>query len=140
MDKPLRRSRIAKRPKASRKKLARYADSLWSQIVRRRETGCVDTKAHACAGAFQAAHGFSRRYHATRWNLLNGFKLCAGAHVRYTYDPLAWDAFLREWWGEALYTELRTTAQGNAKQDLPQIVTALEAVLHTGSDVPQVQA
>ena len=130
--KPLKRARIAKRPRASRKKAVLYADSLWSQIVRRREGGCVDPRPHKCAGCFQAAHGFSRRYYGTRWNLQNGFKLCAGAPVYYTHRPLEWDDHLRRTFG-VFYEDMRAAALSvQAKQDLPQITAALEAVLHTG--------
>ena len=79
----------------------------------------------------QAAHGFSRRYHATRWNLLNGWCLCSGCHVRYTFDPIGWDDILRDLMGTR-YEELRTTAQSNQRVDLELGIPALEAVLHGG--------
>jgi len=131
--KAIKRGKLAKKPRHSRKKAVLYADSLWSQIVRRREGGCVSNRP-THAGGFQAAHGFSRRYHATRWNLRNGFKLCQGCHVFFTHRPLEWEDFLLEALGELGYIGLRCNALANERQDLPQITAALEAVLHTGSE------
>lgn len=130
---PKPRKRIAKTPRHSRKKLALYADSLWSQIVRKREGGCVSGRP-SHAGVFQAAHGFSRRYHATRWNLRNGFKLCQGCHVYYTHRPLEWDNWLMNAWGADLYAGMRADALRNDRVGLDCVVMALEAVLHTESE------
>jgi len=139
LPKPVKRTakakkRPAKKSKAPRRKLIHYADSLWSQIIRRRGVCQVCGKTER----LQAAHGFSRRYHATRWNLLNGRCLCSGCHVRYTFDPIGWDDILR---GEGVcelweYEDLRTTAQSNKRVDLEQTIAALEAVLHSGAAVP----
>jgi hypothetical protein len=128
-----RKARI-KPTKRPRRKLLKYADSLWSAIVRRREGGCVSGR-DSHAGVFQAAHGFSRRYHATRLNLLNGHKLCLGCHVFFTHRPLEWDEWLRRHHG-VLYEPMRLEALANEKQDLALTVTALEAVLHGGAGDP----
>lgn len=103
--KPLRRSRVAKKPKHSKKKLRQEADKLWSAIIKR------PGRCHLCGSTerLQAAHLISRRYHATRWRLDNGWPLCSRDHVRYTYRPLEWDALLDERLGP-LHQELRRAA------------------------------
>jgi hypothetical protein len=92
------------------------ADKLWSGIVR---------AAGKCGSQerLQAAHGFSRRYLGTRWDLRNGWCLCSGCHVRYTHDPIGWDDFLREELGAALYEQLRFSAT------IRRSVTDYEAVI-----------
>jgi len=80
---------------------------------------------HVCNGPIQAAHGWSRRYRATRWDDRNGFPLCAGAHLKLTYDPIAWDELLHQWWGESLYWELRAAAKATYKPDFAQILEFL---------------
>lgn len=88
-------------------------DSLWGRLVRAKGRCEVCGK----TDGLQAAHGFSRRYGGTRWVLLNGFALCNGCHVRFTHDPLGWDAILRERWGEAPYEELRRLALSGGRPD-----------------------
>ena len=107
---------------------SREADRLWSAIVRS-AGACylADRAGHVCAGPLQAAHGFSRRYRVTRWNLLNGFPLCAGAHVFYTHEPLGWDDLLREWWGAELYHTLRKGALSMEKMDPRAILEDLRS-------------
>jgi len=124
---PIQRSLKAKgtrTPKRRKKRLSlsKQADALWSQIVK--EKGFCE-----CCGkreGLQAAHGFSRRYRSTRWLPINGFCLCAGCHVRFTYDPLGWQKYLREAWGHDVYEELMDRAMVFAKPDLKATVTALK--------------
>lgn len=127
-----RRKRVPKKSKRPRRKLLAYADSLWSQIIRRPSACVICGKTER----LQAAHGFSRRYHATRHDLRNGFCLCSGHHVFYTHRPLEWDMYLWANWGDWLYQKLRTKALANEKQDLDLTIKALEAVLHSGAGVP----
>lgn len=122
---PKRASRPRKQRKGKRASLARECDRLWSLIVRHSLGGrsCISGSSHL----LQAAHGFSRKYRATRWLPINGFPLTAGEHWRYTNDPLAWDEFLREQWGQPVYDELRRVALKNEKQDMPAVLSALRA-------------
>lgn len=137
LPKPAKRAKVKKAPprksKRPRRKLLAYADSLWSQIVRRSGACVICGKTER----LQAAHGFSRRYHATRHDLRNGFCLCSGHHVFYTHRPLEWDLFLWAQWGDQLYQELRTKALRNEKQDLDLTFKALEAVLHMRPDADE---
>ena len=107
-----RRSRPRARRKGKRASASRQADALWSKLVK------LKGYCEACGGRdrLQAAHGFSRRYRNTRWLLINGFCL-DGCHVRFTHDPLSWDAWLRERWGEQVYEELRRLALRTTKAD-----------------------
>lgn len=108
--------------------ISRECDRLWSKIVRSRYT-CEAAKGSFldCAGQLQAAHGFSRRYRNTRWLPINGFALCAGHHVWFTYDPLGWDDWLRAAWGQKVYDELRRLAQRTTKPDAEDALRKLAA-------------
>ena len=123
---PRPRKRIArgKRPakvrKTPRSKLKRIADKLWSLIVRKAGKCRICGKTEG----LQAAHGFSRRYHATRFELINGGCLCAGCHVMFTHDPIRWDAFMRGELG-ALYEPLREKALTGGAPDYEAIIARL---------------
>lgn len=121
-----RRSRPRKRRKGKKASLAREADKLWSQLVRRKGY-CEEHHFSAdCAGPLQAAHGYSRRYRNTRWLLINGFCLCSGAHMFYTHRVLEWDAYLRKAWGEPLYEELRALALKTTPPDVEAALAKLK--------------
>ena len=134
MRKPLRRTplnrgkRTPKRRKAL-KATARKCDIAWSRVIRSKGPCALSIHGgwHVCKGPLQAAHGFSRRYRGTRWDVRNGFPLCAAAHLRLTYDPIAWDSLLQAWWGTELYAELRAQAQAVTKPDYAAIAEALKA-------------
>jgi len=79
----------------------------------------------------QAAHGFSRRYQGTRYLPINGFCLCSGHHVFYTHDPIGWDNWLREQWGELVYDDLRHMAQKVTRPDIEAAIGKLGAELYT---------
>lgn len=107
---------------------SKQCDILWSRLVK------VPQRCHLkgrdrvkCAGPFQAAHGFSRRYRGTRWDLLNGFCLCAGHHVFYTHHPIEWDDFLRSEWGGPFYEGMKLAALTVTRPDLAQILAALQS-------------
>lgn len=129
---PKRSVKPRKKRKGKRASLARECDRLWSLIVKCR-IGCEALVLSCCENlysvfqSYQAAHGFSRRYRATRWLPINGFRLCRACHVYYTHRPLEWDVWLREAWGEPAYTELRYLALKNEKQDMPSVLAKLRA-------------
>ncbi len=120
---PARTKRPRKQRKGKRASLARECDRLWSLIVRSRGASELSSN----PSNLQAAHGFSRRYRATRWLPINGFCLTAGEHVSMTYNPLAWDEWLRYRWGQPVYDELRAIALKNEKQDMPAVLAKLKA-------------
>jgi hypothetical protein len=102
---PIRRSRIknsrtrvgkrtSKRRK-QRKAKCKDADRLFSLLIRTRD----DWTCRACGKPNQApqcAHIVSRRYRATRWLAVNAVCLCAGCHISYTYDPIAWEDWVED--------------------------------------------
>lgn len=108
-----------------RKSLSKQADALWSKLVK------LPGHCDICLmpSRLQAAHGFSRRYRGTRWLPINGFCLCSGCHLTMTYDPIAWDDYLRTAWGLAVYADLRALALKKATPDFPSIIAALTAEL-----------
>ena len=114
-----------KAPKKKRKKsqsLTVQCDTLFGQIIRSRGA-CED-----CGKVtdLQAAHGFSRRYRAVRWDERNCFALDRGCHLKYTVRPLEWDEWLRNRWGEDLYTELRELALHGRNPDLKETLARLQ--------------
>jgi hypothetical protein len=58
---------------------------------------------------------------------MNGFCLCAAHHVRYTYDPLAWDDYILLAWGHEVYWNLRRMAQKTTPPDVAAALAALRA-------------
>jgi hypothetical protein len=117
-----RKSRPAKVRKTPRSKLKRMADKLWSQIVR------AAGKCRICGSEerLQAAHGFSRSYLGTRWDLRNGWCLCAADHVFYTHRPLEWGEFMHSELGPVLYDELRKQAMARCIPDYEAVIAELK--------------
>jgi hypothetical protein len=126
---PKRTIRPAKKRKTNRAALQRLADKLCGQIVRAR--GACEGDIHGKGGPLQWAHGFSRRYHATRWLPINGFCLCAGCHFYYGLRPLEWGEFMVKALGLPAYDELRRLALKNEKQDMASVVASLRAECET---------
>lgn len=92
--KPIRAKRPAgsrtSRRRKQRKAKCHDADRLFSPLIRTRD----DWTCRACGKPNQTpqcAHIVSRRYRATRWLAINAVCLCAGCHVGFTYDPIAWE-------------------------------------------------
>jgi hypothetical protein len=74
------------------------ADWLFQRYIR--ESGpCYAARedTHTCAGGMQAAHVWSRRYKAIRWDEANCIPLCAGAHHFYTLRPAEWAEACERW-------------------------------------------
>jgi hypothetical protein len=131
--KPLRRTRVSKKPKHSAKKVRSEADRLWSLLIRQKNGGrCV-----LCGtdSGIQAAHIISRRYHATRWDLSNGWPLCNREHLRYTFDPLGWDALCYQRLGAEVFDELKRRAMAGGA-DPAEALERLKA--YTSAQVPTI--
>lgn len=127
--KSLRKGTKTSKRRKKRKVSVKECDKLWSQIVRASNGGVCylvsRVKDHVCSGPIQGAHGFSRRYRGTRWDLRNGWPLCAAGHMRFTHDPIGWDLLLRSWWGNDLYDEMQQKAITITKLDYEAILTGL---------------
>ena len=115
-----------KKPKKRKRDYSAQADKLCGAIVRARGA-CEAEGEHS--GPLQWAHGFSRSYRAVRWDLRNGFCLCAGHHFWFTNHPLEWDNWLQEKWGADLYIVMRRRAvnAGGGKTDPRSLVDELKA-------------
>lgn len=85
-------------------------DAIVGTQVRQREGVCASPRIHNCKMNWQWCHGFSRSYHSTRWDLDNGFKMCAAEHKYFTHHPLEWETFLEETWGVEGFRERRAKA------------------------------
>jgi 5-methylcytosine-specific restriction endonuclease McrA len=82
------------RTKSKRKAKLHDADKLFSQYIRTRDGWAC----RACGSPEvpQCAHLVSRRYRAIRWNRDNAVTLCQRDHMKYTHNPLAWEAWIEE--------------------------------------------
>lgn len=95
--KPAVRARKAKKPlrrKAKRKAKLHDADTLFSTYIRTRDGWACRN----CGSPYmvQCAHIVSRRYRATRWTPDNALALCQKCHLRWTHNPIAFEAWVDE--------------------------------------------
>lgn len=99
-------------------------DKLFSQIVR--SAG----KCQRCGGTenLQTAHIISRKYSATRTDLLNAWCLDAKCHRRLTDWPREHSRYITETIGSAKYEELRDKAEQVTKMDWDAEYERLKAV------------
>lgn len=115
------RLKLRQSPKALTKKL----DALVGADVRAR--GHCESGRESHSGPLQWAHGFSRRYHAVRWDLRNGFCLCAGCHMYFTHRPIEWDMRIRALMGDAIYNQLINRALVGGMPDRKALLTELQS-------------
>lgn len=102
------------------------ADQLFSKLIRSRGSCAALGEGYGpCAGPLQCAHGFSRSYHATRYDERNAWALCLGHHKMFTHRPLQWDEFMRWELGQARYVELRKKALTGGKTDYKTLLADL---------------
>jgi hypothetical protein len=100
-------------------------DELFSLIVRARDGRCVECGA---VTDLQCAHGFSRFYRGTRWDERNAWALDKACHVRYTFRPIEWKAWMVKRLGQDGYDALERDARhGIRKLDLKLLLVCLEA-------------
>lgn len=120
------------RAKSKRKAKLHDADRLFSQAVRERD----GWQCRACGSVqgIQCAHIVSRRYRATRWMMANAVALCKRCHMRFTCDPLAWDAWVEERIGTGV-GELKVLArQGVSHVDYEGLCAELRQRLGDGDE------
>lgn len=100
------------------------ADDLFGKIIRYGRC-CAE-----CGSPMyiQCAHGFSRRYRATRWHRDNAWPLCRACHKRYTENPLKWEVWLRTVWGDEKYDEMRDLALNGTTPDPREVVAELRPI------------
>lgn len=97
----IRRSRAKRGKRTSKRRKSRLGqrrecDRLFAVAVKERDGWAC----RACGTQMspQCAHLVSRRYHATRWTLENAVCLCQRCHMKFTCDPLGWEAWVEERW------------------------------------------
>ena len=112
-----------KRPKQN---WSAQADKRFGEIVR--SIGMCESGRLEHKGNLQCAHGFSRRYRTTRWDLKNAWCLCAGCHKYYTERPLEWDDWLIARWGRPTYEAMRFKALAGYKIDTKAVLAELKAI------------
>jgi len=118
-----RKGRKTSKRRKSRLGMRRECDRLFANAVKDRDGWAC----RACGSHMrpQCAHIVSRRYHATRWDLLNAVCLCAGCHVRFTHDPIAWDDWCEERFPGRLEHLRLKARQGVAHIDYEAILAVL---------------
>ena len=126
--KPTRRGKKTSKRRKSRLALRKECDRRFAVAVKERDGWAC----RACGSihSIQCAHLVSRRYHATRWSMSNAVALCARCHMKYTYDPLAWDDWVADRFGDAIYAELRRVArQGVSHVDYEDVLKSLPEIV-----------
>lgn len=114
-----------KPPVGSRARLIRDLNDVVSLIVRKRDGRCV-----VCGSTLnlQCGHLFSRRYHATRWCLLNCNTQCADCNYRHgsNRDPYTF-AFVRIHGADVL-AALRDRAYSGRRFETPELEEMLKGL------------
>lgn len=121
---PKPRARIRTRPKGGTWKADRLeCDKLMARIVKFEHPACMNCH-RTDRYRLQWAHGFSRKYNATRYDVENSFVLCDACHMVFTYNPIAWTAWMRLRLGPEKYEALERRAQLMVRFD-PRILLGL---------------
>lgn len=104
---------MVKKPKVTTKKL----DTLFSKLVR------AKGRCSYCGSdqRLQCAHVISRRYHQIRWDLRNAIPLCSSCHLKFTYDPIAWQIYIEQSFGKNHWRDLMEKAQKIGKIDHQEV-------------------
>lgn len=109
----------------------READRLFSLFIRRRDGICQVCRRESTN--LQCAHLISRRYYALRWNPQNAVAADFHCHLRMTHDPLAWDAWCREYVGSDEWDAMKFRAQRGGKPDLGVVIDEMRLLLEEAS-------
>lgn len=125
--KPRRRiARSAFRPKVN--PLEVRADDLFRWLIYARDGyRCFVCRGQRGDPVLQCAHGFSRRYHSTRWDERNAWCLCRACHKYYTHRDLEWKDWMQVQMGVASYELVRRQALRFWRPDYGLIIAVLEA-------------
>mgnify|MGYP001579536183 CR=1 FL=1 len=99
-----------------RKKLIRELDALVAQIVKSRDLVCVICPPQAPKDTvMDCGHLFSRRYHSTRWELLNTHTQCRYHNSLHRFDTHPYNSWFIQKYGkdkwDALYKQAHTPHQ-----------------------------
>lgn len=119
---------MTKRKKSDRQKAIDRCDKLCGNIVR--SVGKCESGRTEHSGALQWCHGFSRSYHAVRWDPRNSWAMCQGCHFYFTIRPLEWDQWMLDKLGDE-YQPLRQLALTHVFPDLDVTEAELRALWST---------
>ena len=99
-------------------------DALAREVVRKRG------KCERCGNkdTLQVAHIYTRTYKETRWDTLNLLLLCASCHFWAHRQPIEFTEFVKKYFGEERYEELRRRAR-KTRQWFPDEYEKLEQEL-----------
>lgn len=106
-----------------RTKLEKKLDDLWSELIKKK----FDNKCAVCGarGNLQAAHIFSRKHRATRWEPDNGVCLCRRHHLYWAHtEPFEFMQLCEKLIGKERLNELETEAHKTThytREDLKEI-------------------
>jgi hypothetical protein len=113
--------------KAPKRELRKACDFVMAVVVKVRDRGrCVLCGSDQYP---QWAHLVSRRYHGTRWQEANGWTLCRRCHMKWTYDPLGWDALCEQRLGAEAWANLKARARMLSKPDYLAILARADVML-----------
>lgn len=105
----------------------RYLDGLWSARIRTDRCEINHHELFPCGGPVQACHGFDRDEVGTTWDLRNGLSGCAASNAWFHVHKRQWFEYLRDYWGEERYQELKALADHPPKTDYDAVLAALAA-------------
>lgn len=122
-----RKVRVRKVKKASRGKMGREADRLFSLIVR--SIGFCQARGVRTdhSGPLQCAHIVGRSYRSTRWEEENAFCLCAGCHRFWTSRPIEFRRFVVEMRGLEWFDDVTERALKPWDKDIEGVLARLRA-------------
>jgi len=108
------------------KRLEKLLDIKWSESVRAKSAYCEKCGSF---GPASAHHAFGRRHRATRWDLMNGVKLCFPCHIHWAHrDPAGFAVWFEKRVGQDQYNRLAEAHNMIVKheeEDLQGILTGL---------------
>jgi len=105
------------------------ADRLFSLAIR--SHGRCENCQKSSGVQLQCAHIMSRRYSKTRCDLRNAFCLCAGCHIYFTANPVAFGQFVSKTWANEHFELIQKRAydvMGN-KTDWMERCTFLQPIV-----------
>ena len=115
--------KLAKKKKQpTQKNLTTKLDKVFGEIVRNigKCVRCGKTE------YLQAAHIFTRKKRAIRWDFLNSLCLCVGCHYWAHDNPLYFRDFVKEVYGEENYNEIHLKGNLSKKWTLDEKIELLE--------------
>ena len=97
-------------------------DAVFSKLIRTRG------KCEKCSRtqSLQTAHIYSRKYRNTRWHSLNALCLCGKCHLEAHAKPTEFTDFIKGYYGEAGYQELKQMSRINVTRSAKQLKELLD--------------